>query len=340
MTPPILLAVPNVSEGRDTSLIARLAEASAPGTAAPASADPRAPVRLLDVHSDADHHRSVFTLAGRQPALGDALLRLARLAVDSIDVVARASGDPAQAGVHPHVGAIDVVPIVYLDSAARGAACAEALVVADRIGDELGVPVLIYGELAGGTPGRTRADLRRGGVAALGARFARASGSPIAAGGSVARGAADAPALRPDFGSARMDASAGATLVAARQPLVAFNLQLQAPASVADARRVAALVRESGEHGMPGLRAIGVELAGGVAQVSMNVERPLQLSLADIVAAVARLAPVAGAELVGLAPRAALDGFPLELSMPGFDPARHVIENALGIDTATTDPSK
>ena len=127
-----------------------------------------------------------------------------------------------------------------------------------------------------------------------------------------------------------MHPSAGATLVAAREPLVAFNLQLQAPAGVADARRVAALIREGGEHGLPGVRAIGVALDGGVAQVSMNVERPLELALAEVVEAVGRHAPVASAELVGLAPRAALEGFPEELPMPGFDPARHVIENALG----------
>jgi glutamate formiminotransferase len=316
MTPPILLAVPNVSEGRDARAIDALAAAFAPDASA------HSEVRLLDVHSDRDHHRAVFTLVGRQRALADALLRGARAAVESSDVVARAGGDPAAAGAHPHVGALDVVPLVYLDTAARGAACAEALVVADRIGSELGVAVFLYGELAGG---RTRAELRRGGVAALAVRMA-------------STGAEDA--LRPDFGPPAAHASAGATLVAAREPLVAFNLQLQAPATLTDARRIAALIREGGEHGLPGLRAIGVQLDGGVAQVSMNVERPLELSLAEVVQAVGRHAPLAGAELVGLAPRAALDNFPESLPMPGFDPARHVIESALGIDTAISDPSK
>ncbi|MHB8235833.1 MAG: hypothetical protein ACYDHT_14375, partial [Solirubrobacteraceae bacterium] len=128
-----------------------------------------------------------------------------------------------------------------------------------------------------------------------------------------------------------------ATLVAAREPLVAFNLQLRSPATVDDARRVAALIREGGEQGMPGLRAIAVQLAGGVAQVSMNVERPLHLSLAEIVARVASLAPLQSAELVGLAPRAALDGFPSDLPMPGFDASRHVIEQALGDAAAHAD---
>jgi glutamate formiminotransferase/glutamate formiminotransferase/formiminotetrahydrofolate cyclodeaminase len=319
VTSPNLLAVPNVSEGRDASVIAKLASAFA------SQASAQADIRLLDVHSDRDHHRSVFTLAGRQRELADSLLSGARAAVESIDVVGRAAGDKAQAGAHPHVGAIDVVPLVYLDTAARGAACAAALVVGELIGGELRVPVFLYGELAGELAGRTRADLRRGGIAGLAARMSAAAGPDR---------------LQPDFGPSRPHASAGVTLVAAREPLVAFNLQLQPPADLADARRIAALVREGGEQGLPGLRAIGVQLAGGVAQVSMNVERPLELSLAEVVRAVARHAPLASAELVGLAPRAALDALPDALPMPGFDAARHVIEDALGTDTEISDRSK
>jgi len=127
-----------------------------------------------------------------------------------------------------------------------------------------------------------------------------------------------------------MHPTAGATLVAAREPLVAFNLQLSSPATVQDAGRIAAMIREGGAEGMPGVRAIGVRLGGGVAQVSMNLERPLETPLALVVAAVSRHAGVAGAELVGLAPRAALAGFPEDVPFPGFDPARHVIENAVG----------
>ncbi|HEX4482706.1 MAG TPA: hypothetical protein VH081_02880 [Solirubrobacteraceae bacterium] len=310
-TAPILLAVPNVSEGRDQARIARLGAAFAPQRP---SGAPASEVRLLDVHSDADHHRAVFTLAGRAPQLGDALLRGAAAAVAEIDVLARAHGDRSQAGAHPHVGAIDVVPLVYFDASARGAACAEALVVADRIASELDVPVFVYGELAGGRPGTTRAELRRGGVDGLARRITGEHGRPP---------------LRPDFGPPALHASAGATLVAAREPLVAFNLQLAPPADVAEARRIAALIREGGERGLPGLRAIGVALSGGVAQVSMNVERPLELALAEVVSAVAALARVESAELVGLAPRAALDGFPADLAIAGFDPERHVIETTL-----------
>jgi glutamate formiminotransferase/glutamate formiminotransferase/formiminotetrahydrofolate cyclodeaminase len=340
MTSPILLAVPNVSEGRDPELVERIGAAFARAAPVVAASDaesargasgagPAAPgaglqTRLLDIHSDADHHRSVFTLAGRAPQLADSLVRGAEAAIGAIDIVKRASGAPADAGVHPHVGAIDVVPLVYFDSRARGAACAEALVVGERIGSELGVPVFLYGELAGDTPGRTRAELRRGGITALTARM-------IAEGANHSRTTQGRAPLRPDFGPPEPHLSAGATLVAAREPLVAFNLQLHPPASLQDARRIAAQIREGGEHGMSGLRAIGVALSRDIAQVSMNVERPLELPLGEVVRAVAKLAPVASAELVGLAPRAAFDGFPAELPLPGFDPDRHLIENALSL---------
>lgn len=298
MNPPTLLAVPNVSEGRDGQTIAALATAFAGGA-----------VRLLDIHSDPDHHRSVFTLAGPPGVLADALLAGARVAVERIDVVGRSGGSPEDAGQHPHVGAIDVVPIVYRTTGDRGAACAEALVVGDRIGEELHVPVYMYGELSGEDPAshRTRAQLRRGGVAALAAR-----------------------AEPPDFGPPAPHPTAGATLVAARPPLVAFNLQLAPAATLEDARAIAAEIREGGPAGLPGLRAMAVALGDGTPQVSMNVERPYELPLARIVEAVGARAAIASAELVGLAPAAALAGFPADIPMPGFDPARHVLENALG----------
>jgi len=361
MAPPILLAVPNVSEGRDARTLAALRRAFAGGEGTSGSAedatggrgvkpdDERTAgacsggVRLLDVHSDEDHHRSVFTLAGRQGGLADALLRGAEAAVARIDVMgpyARAEGadersgasGPAQpsglsarpsssgcvpVGQHPYVGAVDVVPVVYLEASARGAACAEALVVADRIGVELGVPVFLYGELthAGRGSIRTRAELRRGGVAGLMERMLAGAGA--------------ASGHRADFGPQAMHPTAGATLVAARGPLVAFNLQLAPPATVEDARRIAALIREGGAEGLPGVRAIGVRLSGGVAQVSMNLERPVEVPARRAIEAVKRHAEVSSAELVGLAPSAALEGFPKDVPLPGFDPARHVIENAL-----------
>jgi glutamate formiminotransferase len=336
MSSPTLLAVPNVSEGREQGTIdeiaAAFADADGPGALrSRGEAEPAAGgVRLLDIHSDSDHHRSVFTIAGHPTDLADALMRGARAAVESVDVMARMAGDPSQSGQHPHVGALDVVPIVYLDAAARGLACAVALAVADRIGEELGLPVFIYGELSqsGGSPAWTRAELRRGGIARLVERLA--AGGPVVGLSETAVLADAVEGIRPDFGPPRMHANAGATLVAARPPLVAFNLQLEPPATLDDARAIAALIREGGPEGLPGLRAIGVALGGGVAQVSMNVERPLDVSLATVIDAVGRHACVRSAELVGLAPRAALEGMPEDIPMPGFDPARHLIENAIG----------
>lgn len=291
------MAVPNVSEGRDASAVRAIGRAFSTGG-----------VRLLDVHTDPDHHRSVYTLAGPHPALSGALLAGAGEAVSRIDVMSGSdSGEPR--GAHPHVGALDVAPIVYLDERSRGAAFAQTLVLADRIGYELAVPVFLYGELAAG---RTRAQLRSGGVARLAQRIA--SGD-----------------LAPDFGPPRPHPSAGATLLAARAPLVAFNLQLAPPATVRDARRIAALIRETGAEGLPGLRAIGVQLGGGLAQVSTNVERPFETPLGLVVERVRAHAAIAHGELVGLAPSAAFAGFPQDVSLPGFDPATHLIERALGL---------
>jgi glutamate formiminotransferase/glutamate formiminotransferase/formiminotetrahydrofolate cyclodeaminase len=309
VTAPTLLAVPNVSEGRDRDAIDALAAAfTAEGA-----------VRLLDVHSDPDHHRAVFTLAGAPGRLADALVGGAGEAVRRIDIGAQLEegGGDRREGQHPHVGAVDVVPVVYLDAALRGAACAEALVVADRIGEELELPVFLYGELAG-TDRRsasTRAALRRGGALGLARRMLRGE-------------------MVPDFGPSLPHPTACATLVAARAPLVAFNLELAPPATVEDARAIASLIREGGVEGLEGVRAIGVALgrtgAGRVrGQVSTNVERPAEVPLGAVVEAVRRHAEVECAELVGLAPAVALEGFPEDLPMPGFDPARHVIENAL-----------
>jgi glutamate formiminotransferase len=285
----VLLGIPNISEGRSRDVV------DAVGRAYLGAADS---VRLLDTHVDPDHHRAVHTLAGPPGALADALVAGAREAVARIDL-------RAERGVHPHVGAIDVVPVVFLDDARRGAACAEALAVAERLGADVALPVFLYGLLAGG---RTRACLRRGGIAELGRRMA-------------------AGELRPDFGPGVPHPSAGAVLVAARPPLVAFNVELAPPATVDDARAIAAAIREGGPEGLPGVRALGIELTaqGGVAQVSTNVEDHRAVPLARVVAAVARHARVAACELVGLAPAAAFDGFADDVVVRG----RRTVEEAL-----------
>jgi glutamate formiminotransferase len=281
-----LLAVPNVSGGRDASLNDQTARAFAVGGA-----------RVLDVHADPDHNRSVFTLAGRPGQLAQAVLAGARKIIARVDI-------GRHEGAHPHVGVLDVAPIVFLDPADLGAACAEALVLADLLADELELPVLLYGLLA---DGRTRAELRRGGPHGLAQRLARGE-------------------LAPDFGPARAHPTAGVTLVAARAPLVAFNVELAPPATLEDARAIAARIREGGPDGLATVRAIGVWLADrNVAQVSTNVEDPAQAPLSEVVAAVARHAEVQEAELVGLAPSAAFDGFPPDTPVRN----RRTIEEAL-----------
>lgn len=287
----MLLAVPNFSEGRDDATIDALGHALTRGGA----------VRLLATHRDPDHNRCVFTLAGEPGTLASALLAGARVAVERVDL-------RAHEGVHPHVGALDVAPLVHLTPDMRGAACAEALVTADLLARHLRLPVLMYGALA---QGRTRAELRRGGPAEL-ARRLRAG------------------ELQTDFGPPTAHPTAGATLVAARQPLVAFNVTLRPPASLDTARAIAARIREGGPEGLPGVRAIGLRLERQQEiQVSTNVERPDVVPLREVVAAVARHAEPATAELIGLAPEAAFDGFPADLPIPGFDPDAHLIERAL-----------
>ncbi len=281
-----LLAYPNVSEGRDRATIAAVTRAFGGD--------------VLDVHTDPDHNRSAFTLAGAPGKLAARVLDGARAAIDRIEI-------DVHDGVHPMVGAIDVAPIVHIRPEDRGAATAEALVLADRLGDELCLPVFLYGTLGGG---RTRAQLRRGGPAELGRRI-------------------EAGELRPDFGPPRLHPTAGAALVAARPPLVAFNVELAADRTVDHARALAAEIREGGTHGLPGVRAIGLWLdSAGHAQISTNVEDYEHASPADVVTAIVAIAgraAVASAELVGLTPADAFAGFPADVPLIGY----RTIEDAL-----------
>jgi glutamate formiminotransferase / 5-formyltetrahydrofolate cyclo-ligase len=286
---PLLLSVPNVSEGADAAAIDAIGRAFAPA-------------RLLDLHTDPDHGRAVFSLAAAQGQLAEALLSGARAAVARIDL-------RRHRGAHPHVGAIDVAPIVYLDESTRGAACAEALTAAALIGGELGLPVFLYGDLATSDQNRERASIRAGGPASLAERMRQGK-------------------LRPDYGPPRPHETAGAVLVTARPPLIAFNLDL-ATDDVDLAKRIAARLRESG-GGSPGVRAIGLQLpARGRAQVSFNVHDHSKAPLRVLVEEVQKEAPVAEAELVGLAPAAAFEDFPSDVRIRNFDPERQLIENAL-----------
>jgi len=285
----VLMAVPNVSEGSDAARLAKLGDAFSPA-------------RVLDLHMDADHGRSVYTLAGAQGALSDGLVAGAAAVLETIDL-------RRHEGLHPFVGALDVMPVVYLDGARRGPACAEALTAAARIGAELGLPVVLYGELATRPEHRERAWLRRGGPGGLAKRI-------------------EAGEVVPDFGPRRAHPSGGVVLAAARPPLIAFNIDLVSD-DLELARRIAGEIRESA-GGLPGVRAMGLYLdARGRAQVSTNVHDHLATPLRAVVEAVRRRAEVAEAELVGLAPEAALEGFPPDVALRGFVPERHVVENAL-----------
>jgi glutamate formiminotransferase len=278
-----LLTVPNISEGRDRAVIDAVAGAFG------------RPV--LNIHSDPDHHRTVFSVAGAPGELAAAVVAAAHMATATLDI-------NGHDGIHPRIGVLDVAPIVFLSDGNRGAACAEALVLADRLGDELALPVFLYGILA---DGRTRAELRRGGPDALSARI-------------------EGGELTPDFGPHQLHPTAGAVLVGARPPLVAFNVELAAPATIEDAKRIAALIREGGAEGLPGLRAIGLWLEHrGVAQVSTNVEDHRAVPLRALLDAIATHAEPLECELVGLAPAAAFDGFPPDLTVRN----KRLIEDAL-----------
>jgi glutamate formiminotransferase len=284
-----LEAVPNFSVGRDPAAVEALASVLS------------ARVDLLDLHTDADHNRSVYTLAGEDDALVEALVAGIARARELVDL-------RDHAGVHPRIGAADVVPLVPLRTEDMPRARTAALEVAERVGSELALPVFLYGELGGGRP---LAYFRRGGPVELQRRI-------------------DAGELRPDFGPPQLDARAGGVLVGARRPLIAFNVNLRG-ATVETAREIAAVVRESG-GGFPGVRALGLDLSSaGLAQVSMNVEDWEAAALHDIVArveaeAAARGAEVAGSELVGLMPAgAAVAAAGAILRIAGFDRS-HVLE--------------
>ena len=280
-----LESVPNFSEGRDRATIDAIGEALA------------AHATLLDVHADPDHHRSVFTLVGTESELQDALVGGVRVAKERIDL-------RRHDGVHPRIGAADVVPVVPIRPEDMPRAKRAARLVAKRITAELGLTTFLYGEVG---EGRGPAFFRRGGTEELQRRL-------------------EAGEVAPAYGPSWLDPAAGAVLVGARRPLIAFNVDLRGP--VEAARAIAASIRESG-GGFPGVRALGLDLpAAGHAQVSMNVEDWEAARLHEIVArveteAAAQGAEVLGCELVGLMPAgAAAQAAGAILRLDGFDVSR------------------
>ena len=285
-----LESVPNISEGRDEAVLRALREAMS------------RPARLLDVHVDWDHHRSVYTLVGSAEELVETLLAGIRCARDRIDLA-------RHQGAHPRIGAADVVPLVPLEPEDESRARAAALALADRVAAELELPVFFYGRLT--EDGREPAFFRRGGPEELQRRI-------------------DSGELRPDRGPDRLHPSAGGVVLGVRRPLIAFNVNLRAD-DVEIARDIARLVRER-DGGFPGVRALGLDLPkAGLIQVSMNVTDWEAAALHNIVARIvseaqARGAQVVGSELVGLMPAgAAVAAAASQLRIDGFD-SSHVLE--------------
>lgn len=292
-----LECVPNFSEGRRPEVVRRLARAvAAPG------------VHLLDVSSDPDHNRTVLTLAGEPEPLIAGLLALYETALAEIDL-------RRHEGVHPRIGAVDVVPFVPLGDTPMALAVATARRLGAAVARRFALPVYLYEEAAERAERRALAGVRRGGFEGLAAKLAD-------------------PAWQPDFGPAVAHASAGATVVGARFFLIACNALLDC-ADVAVARAVAAAVRESG-GGLPAVRALGFYLPSrGRAQVSLNLvdfrRTSLRLALLRVSEeAAARGARVVASELVGLLPRqAALDVVREALQLPALGAAQLLEERLL-----------
>jgi len=281
--------VPNVSEGRDRAVVERLA----------AAVRSVAGVRLMNVHMDPDHHRSVLSFLGPPAAVEAAALALAAAVVDAIDM-------RGHRGAHPRIGALDVVPFVPLVDVSMEETVALARRVGARIAERHRLPVYYYGHAATRATRRSLRELRHGQYEGLAARL-------------------ETPDGQPDDGPARFDPRSGAVLVGARDILVAFNVWLET-GDLHAARAIAAAVRESG-GGLPAVQAMGVMLASrGIAQVSMNLldyrKTPIPAAFDRVVeeAARRRLAVRRG-ELVGLAPRAAFAGrSPASVGLVEFTP--------------------
>lgn len=272
----IVECVPNFSEGRRPDVIARLV----------AAVDAVEGVAVLGTHVDADHNRSVITFVGEPQAVVEAALGAARAAVELIDL-------REHAGQHPRVGALDVLPFVPV----RGVTLEDCIGLAheagERLWDELGVPVYFY-ESAARKPDRVNLeDVRRKGFEQLREEIATM------------------PEREPDVGRARLHESAGATVVGARSFLIAYNVNLNT-SDQRIARRVARAVRGR-DGGLRYLKALGFALPErGLTQVSMNLVRFERTTLHHAFEAVKREAArwgisVAGSEIVGLVPQAALD---------------------------------
>ncbi|MDH4098425.1 MAG: glutamate formimidoyltransferase [Nitrospira sp.] len=291
-TRPLIECVPNFSEGRNPAVLQALIEAV---TAVP-------DVWLLHHTMDADHHRSVLTFAGLPDAVGEAALRAITTATELIDL-------HRHEGVHPRIGATDVVPFVPIQDVDMDECVRLARAVGQEVGTGLGIPVFLYEQASSNPAHRQLESIRMGGPEGLAFRMEQD------------------PAWLPDFGPPHLHKTAGAVVIGARQPLIAFNANLKTN-DLSVAKAIARSIRQS-NGGLPCLKAIGVRLASrGMVQVAMNLTdyrvTPMHKALQAVtIEASERGVAVAGSELIGLAPQAALDqAAAASLQFERFDPAQ------------------
>lgn len=299
-TPSLVECVPNFSEGRRMEVVdAICAAASVPG------------VHLLDRTSDASHNRSVITLVGSGEDLVEAAVRMARTAMERIDL-------REHTGEHPRMGATDVVPFVPVAGVTMARCVELAKLCGRRFGDELKIPVFLYEAAATRPERKNLATVREGQFEGLREKI----GSD--------------PDRVPDFGPAKIHPTAGATAVGARKFLIAYNVNL-ASNDVKLAKSIAKSIREK-DGGFKCVKAMGFHLADrDLAQVSMNMTDYETTSLLTVYEAISKQAGAAGvqtleSELVGLAPAAALPGdVAARIKLRDFDPGKQIIEKRAGL---------
>jgi glutamate formiminotransferase len=289
--PRLIESVPNISEGRRPEVV----------EAAVAALKRTPGLRVLDVQSDADHNRSVLTLAGDEAALRDGLLALFAVAVERIDL-------RQHQGEHPRMGAVDVVPFIPIEGATMADCVALARGVGEAVAERFGVPVFLYEEAASAPHRRNLEDIRRGEFEGLAKKMTDAQ-------------------WRPDYGPAGPHPSAGASVVGARMPLIAYNVNL-GTSDLEIAKRIAKGIRHS-SGGYRFVKAMGVMLeARRIAQVSINMtdfkRTPLHRVLETVRSEAARYGvPVVGSEIVGLVPAEALmDAADHYLQLESFNPSQ------------------
>jgi len=293
----IIESVPNISEGIRTDVVARIADALGAVSG----------VRVLDVQSDATHNRSVLTLAGDAAGLRQAIPRLMSMTMEAVDL-------RTHRGEHPRLGAVDVVPFIPIEGATMADCVALARDIGKDVADRLGVPVYLYEEAAQRPDRRNLEDIRRGEFEGLAEKMAK-------------------PGWAPDFGPSQPHPSAGATVIGARMPLIAYNINL-ATNRLDIAKKIAAAVRMS-SGGLRFVKAMGLPLEDrGVVQVSMNLTNYEKTPIFRVFDLVQREAARYGvnvleSEIVGLVPQAALmQAAEYYLQLEGFS-APQVLENKL-----------